>query len=258
MKHGPNEMTDRFTGRTALVTGASRGIGFSVAQRLLSEGARVCITGRKEQALADAAQRLAAPGRLLISPGSVNDETHLTATFDLCAAEFGTLDVLINNVGVNPKFGDLLALDTRGQEQILGSNLLGPVNWTRGFMEVGGVQSGRSIVNVSSVAGVRPAHGIGFYGVSKAALIQLTQQLAFELAPNVRVNSVAPAVVETRFSAVLYEGKVAEVARNYPMGRLGTPDDISAAVAFLASSDASWITGQTLIVDGGLTLSGGI
>jgi len=251
-------MTDRFAGKTALITGASRGIGFAVAQRLLSEGARVCITGRKEEALADAAEHLGAPDRLLISPGSADDELHQIATFDLCVAEFGTVDVLINNVGVNPEFGDLLAMDTRGRERILDVNVLSPVNWTRSFMQIDGAQSGRSIVNVSSVAGIRPAHGIGFYGVSKAALMQLTQQLAFELAPKVRVNSVAPAVVETRFSAALYEGKVAEVVRNYPLGRLGSAEDVASAVSFLASSDASWITGQTLIVDGGLTLSGGV
>src|SRR5690606_30675422 len=117
---------------------------------------------------------------------------------------------------------------------------------------------GGAVVNIASVAGLRPAAGIGFYGTSKAALIHLTQQLAVELAPDVRVNAVAPAVVRTRFAGALFDGREAEVAATYPRGRLGEPDDIGAAVAFLASGDAAWVTGQTLVVDGGLTLSGGI
>lgn len=114
------------------------------------------------------------------------------------------------------------------------------------------------MVNLASVAGLRPAAGIGFYGTSKAALMHLTQQLAVELAPGVRVNAVAPAVVKTRFAGALYEGREEQVARAYPLGRLGVPEDIAAAVAFLASDDAAWITGQTLVIDGGLTLQGGV
>jgi 3-oxoacyl-[acyl-carrier protein] reductase len=113
-------------------------------------------------------------------------------------------------------------------------------------------------VNVASIAGVAPSPGIGYYGVSKSAVLGLTMQLAAELSPRVRVNAVAPAVVKTRFAAALYEANEAEAAANYPLGRLGEPADVAAAVAFLASADAAWITGQTLVIDGGLRLKAGL
>src|SRR5690606_25732747 len=117
---------------------------------------------------------------------------------------------------------------------------------------------GGAVVNVASVAGLRPATGIGMYGASKAALIHLTQQLAVELAPAVRVNAVAPAVVKTRFATALYEGREAEVAAAYPLKRLGVPGDVAGAVAYLASDEAAWVTGQTIVVDGGMTCTGGV
>ena len=121
-----------------------------------------------------------------------------------------------------------------------------------------GERPGAAVVNVASVAGLRPSPPIGIYGASKAALIHATAELALELAPRIRVNAVAPAVVKTVFATMLYEGREAEVAARYPLGRLGVPDDVASVVAFLASDDAGWMTGQTLVVDGGLLLGGGI
>jgi NAD(P)-dependent dehydrogenase (short-subunit alcohol dehydrogenase family) len=119
-------------------------------------------------------------------------------------------------------------------------------------------ERGGAVVNVSSVAGIRPAPGIGFYGASKAMLTHITQELAVELGPDIRVNAVAPAVVKTKFATALYDGREAEVAATYPLKRLGVPDDIGSVVAFLLSDDAAWITGQLLVVDGGVTLTGGV
>ena len=121
-----------------------------------------------------------------------------------------------------------------------------------------GRNSPGAVVNIASIAGLRPAPGIAYYGVSKSALIGLTVQLAAELAPSTRVNAVAPAVVKTRFAAALYEGHEEEAASRYPLGRLGVPDDVASAVAFLASADASWVTGQTLVLDGGVSLGSGL
>jgi 3-oxoacyl-[acyl-carrier protein] reductase len=118
--------------------------------------------------------------------------------------------------------------------------------------------NGGAVVNVSSVAALRPAPGIGIYGMSKAALRYLTEQLALELAPGIRVNAVAPAVVKTQFAKALYEGREADVVRGYPAGRLGVPEDVGNAVAYLLSDAASWITGQTWVLDGGATLTGGV
>lgn len=119
-------------------------------------------------------------------------------------------------------------------------------------------EHGGSIVNVSSVAGIRPSPGIGFYGASKAMLTRITQELAVELGPDIRVNAVAPAVVKTTFATALYDGREAQVAATYPLKRLGVPEDIGGVVAFLLSPDAAWMTGQLLVVDGGLTLTGGL
>jgi 3-oxoacyl-[acyl-carrier protein] reductase len=119
-------------------------------------------------------------------------------------------------------------------------------------------EHGGSVVNVSSVAGIRPAPGIGFYGASKAMLTHVTQELAVELGPGVRVNAVAPAVVKTRFATALYDGKEHDLAAAYPLKRLGVPEDIAGVVAFLLSDEASWITGQRVVLDGGLMLTGGV
>ena len=134
-------------------------------------------------------------------------------------------------------------------------NVLAALSWVKQAIAAGlGSRDGAAIVNIASIAGLHPAPGIAYYGVSKAALIGLTTQLASELAPRIRVNAVAPAVVKTRFATALYEGHEAETAANYALGRLGTPEDVAAAVAFLASEDAAWVTGQTLVLDGGVTL----
>jgi len=136
--------------------------------------------------------------------------------------------------------------------------VLGTLSWVQQVHQVWMAAHGCAVVNVASVAGLRPATGIGFYGTSKAALMHLTQQLTLELGPNVRVNAVAPAVVKTKFAGVLYEGKEDEVAAAHPLNRLGVPEDVAAAVAYLGSDDAAWTTGQTLVLDGGLTLNGGV
>ena len=244
----------RFAGLAAIVTGASRGIGLAVAQRLVDEGARVLITARKPDGLAAALEQLG-PDAVSVA-GRADDAGHQDEAVGTALERFGRLDVLVNNTGINPAYGPLLGLDDDAARKIMDVNVLAALAWTRRAVAAGlGTQPGAAIVNMASVAGLSPAPGIAYYGVSKAALINLTIQLAAELSPRIRVNAIAPAVVKTRFAAALYEADEAKAAAGYPLARLGVPEDIGAAAAFLASSDAAWITGQTLVVDGGAALS---
>jgi NAD(P)-dependent dehydrogenase (short-subunit alcohol dehydrogenase family) len=243
--------------QVAIVTGASRGIGFAIAQRFVAEGWKVAITGRNAEALDQAAKDLGGPEVAIGVAGKGDDADHRAAVVDTVLGQFGPVTTLVNNIGINPAYGPLGTLDLTAARKMIDVNLLGTLGWVQEALR-GGLSDGGSIVNISSVSGVRPAPGIGFYGVTKAALIHLTEELAVELAPKVRVNAVAPAVVKTRFATVLYEGREEEVAATYPLGRLGVPEDVAGAVAFLCGRDAGWITGQTLVLDGGVTLTGNV
>jgi len=168
---------------------------------------------------------------------------------------FGSADLLVNNAGVNPVHGPLLELDLTAARKIVEVNCLAALAWVRQVHQAWMGEYGGAVVNVSSVAGIRPAPGVGFYGASKAMLIHITEELAVELGPKVRVNAVAPAMIKTKFSSVLYEGREDELAAAYPLRRLGLPEDVGSVVAFLLSEDAAWMTGQLLLIDGGVMLN---
>jgi 3-oxoacyl-[acyl-carrier protein] reductase len=248
----------RFDGSVALVTGASRGIGLGIAQRLVDEGARVCLTARKPEALEAAVQQLGGPERAMAVPGRADDLDHQRDTVTRVVETFGRLDLLVNNTGINPAYGPLMQLDLGAARKIVEVNCIAALSWVQQAYAAGLGEHGGAIVNVASIAGTRPAPGIAMYGASKAMLIHLTEELAVELGPRVRVNAVAPAVVKTAFATALYEGREEQVAASYPLRRLGEPADVAGAVAYLLSSDASWVTGRTLVLDGGLTLTGGV
>jgi NAD(P)-dependent dehydrogenase (short-subunit alcohol dehydrogenase family) len=250
---------NRFEGRVAIVTGASRGIGLGIARRIVAEGGRVTITARGAEALELAVKELGGPDVALGVPGKADDAEHRARAVEATVETFGGLDVLVNNTGINPVAGPVTSIDTRAILKIFGVNVAAALAWVEQARRAGlGGRPGAAVVNVASVAGLRPSPPIGIYGASKAALIHATAELALELAPRIRVNAVAPAVVKTVFATMLYEGREAEVAARYPLGRLGVPDDVASVVAFLASDDAGWMTGQTLVVDGGVLLGGGI
>jgi NAD(P)-dependent dehydrogenase (short-subunit alcohol dehydrogenase family) len=196
----------RFEDQVALVTGASRGIGLAVAKRLVDEGARVVITARKPAGLAAAVEELGGAAHAISVAGAADDSDHQDDAIGTAVREFGGLDVLINNTGINPAYGPLTEIEESAARKIMDVNVLAALSWTRRALAAGlGSNRPGAVVNMASVAGLAPAPGIGYYGVSKSALIGLTVQLAAELAPRVRVNAIAPAVVKTRFAAALYE-----------------------------------------------------
>ena len=244
--------------RVAIVTGASRGIGLGIATELVRQGARVCVTARGAEELSSAAAGLGGPEVAIAVPGKSDDADHQAEAVARTMEAFGRLDMLVNNTGINPVFGPIADTDPAAAVKILAVNVLAPLAWTRRARDAWMGAHGGSVVNVASVAGLRASPGIGMYGVSKAALIRLTTELAVELGPGIRVNAVAPAVVKTRFATLLYEGREEQVLAAYPLKRLGVPGDIAGAVAFLLSDAAGWITGQTLVLDGGVTLAGGL
>ncbi|GHF58830.1 SDR family oxidoreductase [Streptomyces thermodiastaticus] len=245
------------SGKVALVTGASRGIGYGVAEALVARGDRVCITGRNEEALKEAAERLGSK-RVMTVAGKAHDEAHQHEAVERVMETFGRIDYLVNNAGTNPVFGPLADLDLNVARKVFETNVLSALGFAQRTWHAWQKDNGGAIVNIASIAGLAPSPFIAAYGVSKAALVNLTQQLAHEYAPKVRVNAIAPAVVKTKFAAALYEGREEEAAAAYPLGRLGVPSDIGGAAAFLTSEQSDWITGQTLVIDGGIFLNAGV
>ena len=245
--------------KVAIVTGASRGIGLAIARRLVDDGARVVITARKPEALAEAVDALGGPAHALAFAGHADDDTHQAEVVAAALDTFGRLDYLVNNAGINPSYGPMLEMDIDEARKILEVNVLSAFSWTQKVVKagLGTVEApGGAIVNVASIAGMAATGLLGWYAVSKAAMIHLTTELGYQLGPDVRVNAVAPGIVKTDFAQALYAGREEKVAKRYPLKRLGVPDDISGTVSFLLSGDSSWMTGRTLVIDGGSMLAG--
>ncbi|SDO82225.1 SDR family oxidoreductase [Actinacidiphila guanduensis] len=244
------------SGRVAIVTGASRGIGYGIAQALVARGDRVCITGRNEDALKEAVERLGADRAIGVA-GKAHDEAHQAAAVERTMEAFGRVDYLANNAGTNPVYGLLAEVDLAVVRKVYETNVVSALGFAQQTWKAWQKENGGAIVNITSIAGLAPSPFIAAYGMSKAAMANLTVQLAAELAPGVRVNAISPAVVKTKFAAALYEGREEEAAAAYPLRRLGVPEDIGGAAAFLLSDQAAWITGQNLVIDGGLFLHAG-
>jgi NAD(P)-dependent dehydrogenase (short-subunit alcohol dehydrogenase family) len=242
--------------RVAIVTGASRGIGLAIARRLVQDGWRVGITARNAEPLEAAVAELGGASYAVGVAGKADDPVHQGDAVTATLGAFGRLDLLVNNAGINPVFGPLIEADPGAVRKVFDVNVFAVIGWVRQAYDAWLGRYGGAVVNVASVAGLQPSPGLGAYAISKAALIHLTRELSIELAPGVRVNAVAPAVVRTQFARALYEGREDEASEAYPLGRLGNPDDVAGAVAYLASADAAWVTGQTLVIDGGLSQTG--
>jgi NAD(P)-dependent dehydrogenase (short-subunit alcohol dehydrogenase family) len=251
-------MSHRFQGKTAIITGASRGIGLAIAERLVAEGARVVITARKKEALDEAVASLGGPAHAVGVAGKADDVEHQAVTVRQAIETFGSVDLLVNNTGINATYGPMVELDLGAARKTVEVNCIAALSWVQQVHRAWMKEHGGAVVNVSSVSGIHPAPGIGFYGASKAMLISITELLAVELGPDIRVNAVAPAVVKTKFATAIYEGREEKLAAQYPLKRLGVPEDIGSVVAFLLSQDAAWMTGQTVVVDGGITLTAAV
>jgi NAD(P)-dependent dehydrogenase (short-subunit alcohol dehydrogenase family) len=245
----------RLDGKVALVTGASKGIGRAIATELAASGARVMISSRKQDALDEAASSM--DGDVATFAAHAGDPEQAAACVAATVDRFGAVDVLVNNAATNPYFGPTIDIDVPRFDKTVEVNWRGPLMWAQQAWRMSMQERGGAIVNVASIGGLSVEPTIGVYNGTKAALIHLTRTLAAELGPGVRVNAVAPGLVKTDMARALWEPNEEAIARHLPLRRLGEPIDIARAATFLASDAASWITGTTLVVDGGALLGAG-
>ncbi|WP_432831861.1 SDR family oxidoreductase [Dactylosporangium sp. CA-092794] len=240
--------------RTVLVTGASRGIGKATAFAFAAEGCNVVLTSRKIESLDEVAAEITGqfPGAgVLTHAAHAAEPDQAAAVVDAAMQRFGAVDVLVNNAATNPYFGPLMEIDPVRADKTVRLNQFGVVLWSQLVWKASMAERGGAIVNVASVGGVITEPGIGYYNATKAAVIHLTRQLGAELAPRVRVNAVAPGIVRTHLARGLWENNEEYISEKLPLGRIGEPDDIAGVITFLAGTAARWMTGQTLVVDGG-------
>ena len=246
-------MTDEnLTGRTAIVTGASRGIGLAIAQRLAAAGANVVLTARKQESADAAAEQVG--GSVIGVAAHAVDEDAAKRCVDLTLDRFGRVDILVNNAGTNPAFGPLIDQDHARFAKIFDVNLWAPLLWTSLVAKSWMGEHGGAVLNTASIGGMHQSPAMGMYNATKAALIHVTKQLALELSPRIRVNAICPGVVRTKLAEALWKDHEDPLASSTALGRIGEPADVAAAVAFLVSDEASWITGETLVIDGGQLL----
>ncbi len=249
-------------GKVAIVTGGSRGIGRAVAERLARAGARVVVSSRKLENAEEAAQAIqAAGGEALAIAAHVGYTDQVEALVARTLETYGRIDILVNNAATNPHFGPILTADEGQWDKILDTNVKSAFRVTQAVVPHMQAQGGGKIINMASVAGLRPSPLMGVYSVSKAALIMLTQVLAVELAPhNIQVNAIAPGVIKTRFSQVLWQTpQIAEpILQRTPLGRFGEPEDVAGLALFLASPASDYITGAVFVVDGGMNVTSGV
>jgi len=247
-------------GKVAIVTGSSRGIGRAVAERLAEHGAQVVISSRKAEPCAEVAAAINAAhgaGRAISIPANISRKEELRHLVDETTRQLGHIDILVCNAASNPYYGPMAGLADEQFRKILDNNVIAN-HWLISFAAPQMVERREgSIIIVSSIAGLRGTPVIGAYGISKAADMQLARNLAHEYGPhNVRVNCIAPGLIKTDFAKALWEDAELLAQRNAstPLRRIGEPDEIAGAAVFLASKAGSFMTGQSLVIDGGVTI----
>lgn len=241
-----------FEGKVALVTGGSRGIGKSIAQTLAESGAKVMITSRKQDALQSAAAEM--KGEVDVFAANAGDLDGIAGCVEATMSRFGAIDIFVNNAATNPYFGRTLEVDPARFDKTFQVNIRGPLFWCQSVWNAWMKENPGVMINIASVGGLRAEVGLGVYNITKAAIIHMTKQLASELGPS-RVVGIAPGLVQTDFAKVLVDNFGEKLANRLPTRRLGLPQDIANLVAFLASEQASWITGETFVIDGGAGVS---
>jgi NAD(P)-dependent dehydrogenase (short-subunit alcohol dehydrogenase family) len=243
------------TGRIALVTGASRGIGSAIANALAEQGAEVVLSSRKQADLDAEAERINArfPGKAFAVAAHAGKPEDLERLVKTAMDRSGRIDILINNAGTNPDMGPLMDVELGAWDKTFEVNVRGILVLTQLVYRAWMREHGGSIVNIASTGGLRPGLGLGAYRISKAAVVFMTRQLAREIGGNVRVNAVAPGLIKTRFAEALWANEeiLQRILEPNPMGRIGTTEEVANAVLFLASDAASYVNGEVMVVDGG-------
>ncbi len=236
------------------MTGASKGIGKAIAAALAEAGAAVMLSSRKQDALDVAASEMT--GEVDTFAANAGDPEQAEACVAATVERFGKVDILVNNAATNPHMGPSVDVDLGAFDKTVQVNLRGPLVWTQHAWRTSMAEHGGSVINIASVGGLTGEPSIGIYNMTKAGLLLLTRTLAADLGPAVRVNAIAPGLVKTDFARALWEVGGDAFARHLPLQRLGEPEDIAGAALFLASDLSSWMTGQTIVVDGGAMVSG--
>ena len=253
-----NDINHGLSGKVALVTGGSRGIGLEIARQLLKENALVAICGRKEDGLEAAAKSLGQPENLLTIKAHIAKEVDVEQMISAVLSKFSRLDMLFNNVGMNLLTSSLADTEPSLWQKIIDSNLNGTFLVSRKAASLMKTQGSGKIVSISSIAGRKASAGMGVYGIAKAGIEMMTKVLAAELAPmNIQVNAVAPGMVRTDFSKPFWSNEqlYQEICKGIPAKRIAEVEEVVHPALFLASEGARFITGHILVVDGGQTIA---